>query len=458
MKLATRLSICLALVATSAARAAPALAYDLDAVTLLSRGMLSGVGVQDPVPGFELRLLKNGSPIYHQAFGLWSIDRPANVDSSTKTVSAATLMSVIESSGGSFSLDSKLSSFLPSFDTLAKRNITIRQAFSHSSGLPGSESGDALTDPTITLQQSAAMIAQLPMVNLPSGSKFSYGGVSMQAAGAAAEVAAGGTGFAQLVRDRITTPLGMTNTRFVLASQSNPRVAGGIESTATDFSRFMEALRNGGVLNGVRVLAPASVQTMFTRQTANDITLVNSPFPGATDFASTDYGVGTWILRRAGSGGPGDAVQVPLAAGARGFHAWVDLPFGYTGVIATELSRSSNIIPVTNQIIDALRSIAQSGPRLAGDANRDNAVNFDDLLLLAANYNGTGKLWSQGDFTADGRCNFDDLLLLASNYNMSLGASPMTMSLTSAVPEPTMLASIGIASVVLGRRAAQRRR
>ncbi len=460
MRLAPRVSICLAIVVAANAGAAPTLAYDLDVVTQLSRGMLSGVGVENPVPGFELRLLRNGSPIYHQSFGLWSIDRPANADSSSKTLSAAAVMSVIESSGGSFSLDSKLSSFLPSFETLGKRNITVRQAFSHSSGLPGSESGDALTDPAITLQQSAALIAQLPMLNLPSGSKFSYGGVSMQAAGAASEVASGGTGFAQLVRDRITTPLGMTNTRFVLASESNPRVAGGIESTATDFSSFMEALRNGGELNGTRILSAASVQSMFTRQTADDITLVSSPFAGATDFASTDYGVGTWIIGRSGAGGPGSAVEVPLAAGARGFHSWVDLPFGYTGVISTELSQSSNIIPVTIQIIDALRSIALSGPRLAGDATRDDTVDFDDLLLLAANYNGTGKLWSHGDFTGDGKTNFDDLLLLASNYNVSIGASDTLGTLhsldtrvtTIALPEPAMILPSLAATAALSRR------
>jgi hypothetical protein len=60
---------------------------------------------------------------------------------------------------------------------------------------------------------------------------------------------------------------------------------------------------------------------------------------------------------------------------------------------------------------------------LAGDANRDRKVNFDDLLVLASNYNKSGKTFSQGDFSYDGTVNFDDLLILAAGYNSSLQAA-----------------------------------
>jgi hypothetical protein len=63
---------------------------------------------------------------------------------------------------------------------------------------------------------------------------------------------------------------------------------------------------------------------------------------------------------------------------------------------------------------------------LAGDANRDKKVDFDDLLILASNYNSTGKTFSQANFNYDaaGSVNFDDLLILASRYNQSLAAGP----------------------------------
>jgi hypothetical protein len=61
---------------------------------------------------------------------------------------------------------------------------------------------------------------------------------------------------------------------------------------------------------------------------------------------------------------------------------------------------------------------------LPGDANRDRAVDFQDLALLAQNYNTTGRTWSQGDFTGDGSVDFLDLAKLAQNYNTSLTGTP----------------------------------
>jgi GH18 family chitinase len=59
---------------------------------------------------------------------------------------------------------------------------------------------------------------------------------------------------------------------------------------------------------------------------------------------------------------------------------------------------------------------------LAGDATRDRAVDFADLVVLAQNYNGTGKTFSQGDFDYDGDVDFQDLVILAQHYNKTLPA------------------------------------
>lgn len=100
---------------------------------------------------------------------------------------------------------------------------------------------------------------------------------------------------------------------------------------------------------------------------------------------------------------------------------------------------------------------------LPGDADLTFAVGFDDLLLLAQNYNGTGKVWSQGDFDYNALVNFDDLLLLAQNYNSSvtpaqsgqLGSAFMAdfVLAQSLVPEPTTLAAlVGLGGAALIRR------
>ncbi|MDB5320631.1 MAG: alkaline phosphatase [Phycisphaerales bacterium] len=60
---------------------------------------------------------------------------------------------------------------------------------------------------------------------------------------------------------------------------------------------------------------------------------------------------------------------------------------------------------------------------LPGDANRDRAIDFKDLAVLAQSYNAAAaKTWSQGDFNGDGKVDFLDLARLAQYYNTSLPA------------------------------------
>jgi hypothetical protein len=109
------------------------------------------------------------------------------------------------------------------------------------------------------------------------------------------------------------------------------------------------------------------------------------------------------------------------------------------------------------------------GFTIGGDANYDGTVNFDDLLILAKNYNGTNTQWTQGNFNPgtgagkDGVVNFDDLLILAKNYNATApadipGASAAfeadVAAAFAAVPEPGTLGfiGVGVAGLLGGRR------
>jgi rhamnogalacturonan endolyase len=91
---------------------------------------------------------------------------------------------------------------------------------------------------------------------------------------------------------------------------------------------------------------------------------------------------------------------------------------------------------------------------LAGDANLDGLVNFDDLLALAAKYGQlANQTWLNGDFDENGTVNFDDLLLLASNYNTAAASAP-GWSAATLIPEPasTAAAAITLTSVLMRRR------
>ena len=70
---------------------------------------------------------------------------------------------------------------------------------------------------------------------------------------------------------------------------------------------------------------------------------------------------------------------------------------------------------------------------LAGDANRDRRVDFNDLAILAQNYNTSFRSFTQGNFNYDpaGNVNFDDLALLAQRYNSTLPPVP-----ADSVPAP----------------------
>jgi len=362
---------------------------DFGQVTQLAEGAISGVGVQTPVPGFELLILRDGAPIYRRAFGNFQLGQVANADSATKTISGAVIMSLIDQSAQPFTLNTRLSDYIPQFAGL-KQPITIRQAFSHTSNLRQS---DTLSSTTLTLQQVALTIAGEPLRCFSgictTGSSFSYGGTSMHAAGAVAEIVAGPAGnpvpWNTIFEQRIAAPLQLTQTRYVLSSPSNPRIAGGCESTAPEFARVMEMLRRDGTgrVNGqdIAVLSPQSVQTMLTRQTPKGVPIASTPIQTPyTDGA--DYGVGVWLDER----GPDDELLGCIAAGARGFSAWIDFDDRMVGVIATDLTTSSNIQPLLYQIRAAAQATIRACEvnRVCDSIDFNNDGSFFDPTDIAA--------------------------------------------------------------------------
>jgi hypothetical protein len=97
--------------------------------------------------------------------------------------------------------------------------------------------------------------------------------------------------------------------------------------------------------------------------------------------------------------------------------------------------------------------------RLPGDATFDNAVDFNDLVALARNYNTTGgNAWAQGDFTFDGNVDFNDLVVLARNYNTAGPGAPVpgapagfdrdVAAAFAMVPEPSSAVVLAVTGAV----------
>ena len=95
-----------------------------------------------------------------------------------------------------------------------------------------------------------------------------------------------------------------------------------------------------------------------------------------------------------------------------------------------------------------------------GDATLDGTINLGDFNALAANFGQAGRGWWQGDFTYDGIVNLNDFNRLAGNFGLSASGPEVTPDdwgrLGGAVPEPTALGVLSLASVALARRSRKR--
>ncbi len=198
----------------------------------------------------------------------------------------------------------------------AKRPITVRDLLTHTAGIsygtqndiaaryeakglgPAAGLGWYTADKNEPICETMDRLGTLPFVAQP-GEAFVYG-YNTDILGCVVERVSGIT-LDEFIRTRITTPLGMSDTHFFLpvdkrerlaavyASGSNgvivrapagPRGQGeyvegprrsfaggaGLLSTARDYARFLEMVRNGGAVDGVRLLAPRTVQLMTTNQ------------------------------------------------------------------------------------------------------------------------------------------------------------------------------------------------
>jgi CubicO group peptidase (beta-lactamase class C family) len=213
-----------------------------------------------------------------------------------------------------------LASFNPadsSYTTVpAKSEVTIRQLLAHTSGIGyaqiGSPEMNALYAKAgvvggigvgnIILADKIKILGGLPLFHQPS-EKWTYG-LNTDVLGYVIEVVSG-TSLDRFFAVRIFNPLDMQDTYFYLPENKRNRLVtlysedknkklvpaspemslngafnpdypaaagtyfsggGGLSSTALDYAIFMQMLLNGGIYNGVRLLAPATVRLMTSNQ------------------------------------------------------------------------------------------------------------------------------------------------------------------------------------------------
>ena len=255
-------------------------------------------------------------------------DTVFRIASQTKAITSVAILSLVEE--GKIGLTNPVSRFIPGFAKTtvaskndsgvaivpAKRAITIRDLLTHTAGIsygtqsevaslyeakglgPAAGFGWYTADKNETVCETMERLASLPFVAQP-GEAWVYG-YNTDVLGCVVERASG-MPLDQFVRTRITEPLGMKDTRFFLASEQRDRLAAvyasgsdgrmtrapdgpkgqgnyvdgprrnfaggaGLLSTARDYGRFLEMIRNGGALGDVRILSPRTVELMTTNQ------------------------------------------------------------------------------------------------------------------------------------------------------------------------------------------------
>ena len=287
---------------------------------LASRPAIPGAGLL--IADFE------GDVIHEQYWGTYDRTTVVPIASASKWLSAGVIMSLVDQ--GTLDLDRPVGQTLTSFagSPNGKADMTVRQMFSHTSGLPGQTQWESSS--TVTLQEAAAGIGQFTLMRSTPGASFTYGGASMHVAGAMAEVV-GGMGWADLFTTRIAGPLGMTATDYLgVGTAANPRIAGGIRSSVGDIAAYLRMIGNQGLFAGRRILSPEAVQVMLSDQTGGAIA---TGAPGGVD-TYRGYGMGSWIERTNGAEQPVEF----SSPGVFGTTPWINVEHGYYGVFLVDSS------------------------------------------------------------------------------------------------------------------------
>ncbi len=294
--------------------------------------------------GVSLMLWQDGEVIYNKSFVLegknFSEKRLVPIASATKWLSAAVIMALIDR--GELALDDRAGDAFPSLEG-PHAEMTIRQMFSHTAGLPGNINGphSCVADARHEggLAGCVDLVLQEALIAAP-GTVFSYGGNSMHVVGRMAELAgkpelSSGDAWDALWRELIADPSDMSRTAYdaPLTRIDNPRISGGAWSSGEEYLNFLIMLLQNGVFDGRRVLSEAGIEEMLSDQT-NGATIRYSPYQlyGWLDseLPANRYGVGVWRERVDQNG----SLREASSQGAFGFSPWIDRDRNLAGVLS----------------------------------------------------------------------------------------------------------------------------
>jgi len=297
------------------------------------------------------------------------------IASMSKAITSVAAMMLVEE--GRLGLTDPVSRYIPSFKKTtvfvappagavagtplsavpAKREITVRDLLTHTSGMSygwgpaeaqykaANVLGWYFAEKAEPIAASIDRVAALPFDAQP-GEKYVYG-FNTDVLGVVVEKTSGQS-LDEFFRTRIFEPLGMTDTHFYLPPAKKNRLAAvysakegarlerapdegtgqgayvegprqafsggaGLVSTARDYARFLQALLNGGELDGARILSPKTVELM----TSNHVGSLFSE-------GRTGFGLGFEVVEHVGRSGRYGSIGEFSWGGAYYTSYWAD--------------------------------------------------------------------------------------------------------------------------------------
>ncbi len=247
------------------------------------------------LPGMAIAVVFQDKVVYAQGFGVREVGKSEKVDADTvfqlasvsKPIGASVIAALI--GDGKITWDTKLSDLDPAFemyDPYVTREITIRDMYTHRSGLPP-HAGDKLEDLGFDRAQVLhALRYQKPYSSFRSHYEYTNFGMTE---GAVAAAMAYDLDWADASEQKLYKPLGMNSTssrfadfmartnkalnhvlvdgKWVHKDQRQPDAqspAGGVSSSVNDMTKWMQMQMSGGKFQGKQIVPEAPLaQTQF---------------------------------------------------------------------------------------------------------------------------------------------------------------------------------------------------
>jgi len=252
---------------------------------------------EEKVPGLSLALVDRDGILWAAGFGYTDYDQKTPVTTDTmfalcsisKIITAMTVMVAVQD--GLLELDVPIIEYLPQFTVNSRfeknphKKITVRHLLSHTSGIAHEAPVGNAREPSYGTLEEHVLSVSDTWLRHKVGERFSYSGFGYDLIAYILQVQSGQP-FAEYVKDKVFTPLNMTNCsadpEFIRSHPNRavghmpyvkrmPQVgdvpyagAGIVFASARGLATFVQFFLNGGKVGGQAILEKSLIKSMIT--------------------------------------------------------------------------------------------------------------------------------------------------------------------------------------------------